>query len=189
MFSVNQPFSPTAKAGLEAQLALFTTLSQMVIENTEKIIDFNVSAARANLEKSATSTKQLLSSRDPQEGFSLMAARAGENIETAFAYTRQMAGILSATRSEFTKEIDARTAEAKRQMNILVDQMAVKAPASAETSITLMKSVINNASAGYEQWTRMMREAVAAVENQMAAATEQLSEAAAKKLNGQSVKK
>lgn len=189
MFPVDQPFFPATKASFDAQLAILTALAQATLENTEKIIDFNMKAVKANWEKSTTSTKQMLSAEDPKASLSMAAAHAQDNIEAAISYSRNMAEMVSASRNELTKKLDAQSAEFRRQISAAVDQMASKAPAGAEASIALVKSAVNTINAGYEQWTSVTRQAVAAMENQFSAVADQVSQAAAKRPNNQTGKK
>lgn len=189
MFSADQSFLPAAKANLEAQLAMFTTLSHAAIENTEKIIDFNVTTTKTNWAKSTTATKQLLSMQDSQERLSLVATRTRENIEAAISYSRSMADLVTTARNELGKELAAQTVESRRRMSAAVEQMALQAPASAEPGITLMKSALNNLNSGYEQWTNVMRQAAAAMESQLTAAADQISQATEKKPTSQTAKK
>lgn len=189
MFSENQAFFPAAKAGFEAQLAMFTALTQSAIEHTGKIIDFNVNATKAHWEKSAASTKQLLSTQDPQERLSLVKNHAQENLQAAISYGRYMADLASTSRNEFTKEFEARSAESRRNISAAVDQMALKAPAGAEAGFALVKSAINNINAGYEQWTKAVQQAAAAMENQITAAADQVSQTAEKKPTSQAARK
>src|SRR5690349_17783441 len=103
MFTVPEQFSTAAKANFEAQLALFTTLTGKAFDSVEKIVDLNLNVAKASLEDSSITAKQLLSVKDPQEFFSLTAAQAQPAAAKAIAYGRHLAGIATATQAEFAR--------------------------------------------------------------------------------------
>ena len=93
MFSIPEQFSSATKSNLEAQFALFSSLTGKAFEGIEKIVELNLTAAKATLEESTAAAKQLLAAKDPQEFFSLTAAQAQPSAEKAIAYGRQALGI------------------------------------------------------------------------------------------------
>ena len=97
MFSIPEQFSSATKTNLEAQFALFSSLTSKAFEGIEKIVELNLTAAKATLEESTAAAKQLLSAKDPQEFFSLSAAQAQPSAEKAIAYGRHLAAITSGT--------------------------------------------------------------------------------------------
>ena len=92
MFPIPEQFSNVAKANLEAQLSLLTSLTSKAFESVEKVVDLNLNVAKASLEDSAIAAKQLLGAKDPQEFFSLSAAQAQPTAAKAIAYSRHLAG-------------------------------------------------------------------------------------------------
>ena len=49
MFSIPEQFSSATKASLDAQFALFTSLTGKAFESIEKIVELNLTAAKATL--------------------------------------------------------------------------------------------------------------------------------------------
>ena len=103
MFAIPEQFSNATKANFESQFAIFSSLTSKAFEGVEKLIELNMTAAKASLEESSIATRQLLSAKDPQEFFSLTAAQAQPNAEKALSYSRQVAAIAAGTQAEFTK--------------------------------------------------------------------------------------
>ncbi len=173
MFTVPEQFSAATKANFETQLAMLNALTAKAFESVEKVIELNVNAARASFEESSEAARQLLTAKDAQEFFSLSAAQAQPNAEKALAYGRHLAGIASTTQAEFAKTAEVQVAEATRKVSTLVDEVTKNAPAGSENAIAIFKSMIGNASAGYEQFTRTAKQAVDTIEANLTTATSQ----------------
>jgi hypothetical protein len=58
------------------------------------------------------------------------------------------------------------------------------APAGSETYVSALKTVISNANAGYEQFSKTSKQAAEAIESNVNAAVAQFTQAASKAANG-----
>lgn len=183
MFSFQEQFSAATKSNFEAQIAVFTALTNKAFESVEKVIDLNLNAAKASLAESAANAQQLMSAKDPQEFFSLSAAQAQPNAEKLLAYSRHLAGIASSTQAELSKLAETQIAESNRKIIALVEDASKNAPAGSENAIAFVKSALGNASAGYEQLTKTTKQAVEAMEFNMNNAATQITQAASKAAN------
>ena len=180
MFSIPEQFSNATKANFEAQFAIFSTLTNKAFEGVEKFVDLNLTAAKASLEESSATTKQLLAAKDPQEFFSLATAQAQPSAEKTIAYGRHLATIATSTGAEFSKAAETQIAETNRKVISLVEEVSKNAPAGTENAVALFKSAIGNASAGYEQFTKTAKQAVESLESNLNAAVGQFTAATAK---------
>ncbi|NVM75347.1 phasin family protein [Duganella sp. SG902] len=180
MFSIPEQFSNATKANFEAQFAIFSTLTNKAFEGVEKFVDLNLTAAKASLEETSSTAKQLLAAKDPQEFFSLATAQAQPSAEKTIAYGRHLATIATSTGAEFSKAAETQIAETNRKVISLVEEVSKNAPAGTENAVALFKSAIGNASAGYEQFTKTAKQAVESLETNLNAAVNQFSAAAAK---------
>ena len=181
MFSIPEQFSNATKANLESQFALFSSLTNKAFEGVEKVVDLNLTAAKASLEESSAAAKQLLAAKDPQEFFTLTAAQAQPTAEKAIAYGRHLASIASGTTAEFSKAAEVQIAETNRKVISLVDEVSKNAPAGTENAVALFKSALNNANAGYEQFTKSAKAAAETLEANVNAAVNQFASAATPK--------
>ena len=180
MFSIPEQFSTATKSNLDAQFAMFSSLTSKAFEGIEKMVDLNLTAAKSSLEESSAAAKQLLSAKDAQEFFSLTAAQAQPAAEKAVAYGRHLAAIASGTQAEFSKAAESQIAETNRKVISLVDEVTKNAPAGSENAVAMLKSAMGNASAGYEQFTKTSKQAAEAIETNLASAVNQFSQAAEK---------
>jgi phasin family protein len=181
MFSIPEQFSTATKANLEAQLALYSSLASKAFEGVEKIVALNLTAAKATLEESTATARQLLAVKDAQEFFSLTTAQAQPTAEKAVAYGRHLASIASGTQAEFSKAAETQISETNRKVISLVEEVSKNAPAGSENAVAMLKSAIGNANAGYEQFTRTAKQAAETIEANLATAVNQFSQATARK--------
>ncbi|MES2130263.1 MAG: phasin family protein [Pseudomonadota bacterium] len=180
MFAIPEQFSNATKANFEAQFAMFSSLTSKAFEGVEKLVDLNITAAKASLEESQAAARQLLSAKDPQEFFSLSAAQAQPTAEKAISYGRQLASIAAGTQAEFSKAAESQIAETNRKVVALVDEVTKNAPAGSENVVAAIKASIGNANAAYEQVTKTTKQAVEAMENNVNSAVSQFTQAAQK---------
>jgi phasin family protein len=180
MFAIPEQLSNATKANLNAQLNVFAALSGKALESVEKVVDLNMSVVRASLEETSTTVKQLLTARDPQEFFSLSAAQVQPAAQKAVSYGRHLAGIASSAQAEFTKAADEQITETNRKVIAFVEDVAKNAPAGSESAIALVKTFVGNANAGFEQLSKVTKQAIEAVESNLAVAADQIVQATEK---------
>jgi len=163
MFPIQDQISVATKANLEANLALYTTLTNKTLESVEKLFALNIMAARTSMEESQAATRQILSAKDPQEFLSLVAAQAKPNFDKAVAYGGHLTSIANSTQAEFTKAAESQFAQFTRNLTELVEDAAQKAPVGSDNAIAILKTAMSNASSTYEQITKTAKQAVEAV--------------------------
>jgi phasin family protein len=176
MFATQEQFSSAAKANLEAQFNAASDLASKAFATITQLIDLNISTAKASLEHSTATAQQLLSARDPKEFFTLSAAQTQPAAEKLLAYSRSVATIASATQAEIVKSAEAQVADATRKVNTLIDGLVVNAPAGSENAVAMLKSALNNASSGYEQLTRSVKQATETMEDNFSKASKQFTQ-------------
>jgi phasin family protein len=180
MFAIPEQFSALTKAQLDAQIEMLTSFSNKAFAGIEQVINLNLNLVKASFEESAATSKQLLSATDVQEFFAVTTAQAQPNAQKAIAYGRNLAGIASAAQAEFGKAAQAQIAENSRKVIELVDGVAKNAPAGTENAFALMKSAVGNVNAGYEQLNMSAKQAVEAMQTNVAVAVNQFSQTAEK---------
>ena len=180
MFAIPEQFSNATKANFESQFAIFSSLTAKAFESVEKLVELNLTAAKASLEESTATTRQLLAAKDPQEFFAMSAAQVQPTAEKAISYGKQVAAIAAGTQAEFTKAAETQIAETNRKVISLVDEVSKNAPAGSENIVAAFKASLGNANAGYEQLTKTAKQATQAMETNVSAAVTQFTQAAQK---------
>jgi phasin family protein len=180
MFSIPEQFSAAAKTNLESQIALLTALTGKAFESVEKVIELNMTVAKAALEESTSNVRQLLAAKDAQEFIALSTSQTQPNAEKAASYGREVMTIVSGLQAEVTKAAENQMGEHSRKFASLVEEVSKSAPAGSENVVAFMKTAIANANAGYEQMTKSTKQAVEAMGTNINAAAAQMSQAASK---------
>ncbi|QBE61849.1 phasin family protein [Pseudoduganella lutea] len=180
MFSIPEQFSNATKTTFQSQLAIFSTLTGKAFEGIEKLVDLNLTTAKASLDNSSSTAKQLLSAKNPQEFFALGTAQAQPAAEKAVAYGRQASSIVAATAAEFTKVAKEQALETNNKVISLVNQVSRNAPAGSEKAVAFFKSAMGGADAGYRQLTKATKQASDVIEGNVNAAVEQFTSAVKK---------
>lgn len=179
-FFAPEQLSAATKASMEAQFSLMNTIANKAFENIEKIIELNMSAAKASLEEANATTKQLLSAKDPQEFLTLASTQTQPNAEKIMAYARHLSNIASQAQAEITETTETQISETSQKVLSLIDELTKNAPAGSEHATAFIKSAINNTNATYEQLSKITKQASEALENNVNSTVGQFTKAASK---------
>ncbi|MDF3036516.1 MAG: phasin family protein, partial [Paucimonas sp.] len=163
MFNVQDQISVATRSSIEAQAGLLSSMATKTFESLERLTILNLNAAKASLEESSATLRQVLAAKDPQEVMSLTASQAQPTLEKALSYGRHVANIASSAQIELTKAAESQAADVGRKFSKLVDDTAKVAPPGSENLITLVKASIETSNAGFEQWSRMTQQAIEAM--------------------------
>ena len=180
MSSISDQLAAAAKAHFEAQLALINALTNAAFKDAEKVIELNASTTKASLEGVSDAVKQIGTAKDPQELLSAATAKLQPTAEQALEYSHHLAEIAASMHAEFAQAAEMQVAETTRALAALIDEASREAPAGAEHMVAMMKALVNNANAGFEQLAKNAKQAVEALQTSMETATSQIAQAAEK---------
>lgn len=164
----------TAEQVLAANKANVETLFGLTgkaYEGVEKLVELNLSTAKAMLAESANQAQTVLGVKDAQELLALQTTLLQPLGEKAASYGREVYDIAAATGAEFGRAFEAQFAEAQKKFLDIVDSTAQNAPAGSETAVALMKSAVATASNVLETAQKSAKQAVAMAESNFKAAT------------------
>lgn len=184
MFTNPEQFANATKALFEFQLETFNSLTNKAVQGVEQVVALNMATAKSQMAEGIAAGKEISQAKDPKEALSLAAAKAQPGMAGAAAYNQQLGGIIAEIREEFTRAADAHVAEAKSNLSALIYDVTKNVRPGSENAVQIVKTAIDNAFAGYEQVTKATKQAVEAVETQIAKASaivEQATPKAAKK--------
>jgi phasin family protein len=159
-------------ASNKATLETLFGLTTKAFEGVEKMVELNVTAAKAALAESADHAKASLSVKDAQEFMALQAGMIQPLAEKTAAYSRHLYDIASGAGAEFTKNVEAQTAEAQKKILGLVDTASKNAPAGSESAVAMMKSAVAAANNAFESVQKSVKQATEMAEKNFAAASE-----------------
>jgi len=172
MFTNPEQFANATKALFEFQLETFNALTSKAVQGVEQVVALNMATAKSQLEDGLATGKEISQAADPKAAMSLAAAKLQPGVAGANAYNQQLGVIIAEIREEFTRAADAHVAEAKSNLSALIYDVTKNVRPGSENAVEIVKTAIDNAFSGYEQVTKATKQAVQAVEAQIAKASE-----------------
>jgi phasin family protein len=154
----------------ESQAAL-VDLAARSLECMEKHIDLNLKAAKANLADATHAAHQLLTVKDLPELSSTVQSVATPNVSKAASYGRNVYNINAEAAAEFAKLVEARIAEANKQMATALNDLSKNAPAGTEGMVAMMKSAFAASNSAFDAINKATKQVVEMVETNVDAAT------------------
>ena len=163
-------------AAHKANVETLFGLTAKAFEGVEKLVELNLSAAKAALDESSNSTQAVLSVKDAQELVAMQANLFQPLAEKTAAYSRHLYDIASGTGGEFTKALETQTAAAQKQFAHLIDTAAQNAPAGSEQAVAMM-----TATTAFESVQKAVKQATDLAESNLASVTQSAAPKTAKK--------
>jgi phasin family protein len=157
----------TAEQVLASQKATIETLFGLTgkaFEGVEKLVELNLSAAKAAMAEAAQTTKLALSAKDPQELVALQTSLMQPAAEKAAAYGRYVYEIAASTGAEVSRVAEAQAAEAQAKFMAIVDTAVKNAPAGTENGVALIKSAVAAANNAIETAQKAAKQAAEVAE-------------------------
>jgi len=168
-------------ASHKASLETLFGLTHKAFEGMEKLVELNVQASKAALSESASHTQAMLSVKDAQELMALQAGLMQPLADKAAAYSRHLYDIANGTTAEFSKAVEAQTAEMQAKFAGLVDNATQNAPAGSETAVAVMKNAVAAANQAYETVQKAVKQASEMAEANLNSVTNAAAKTSAKK--------
>ena len=159
-------------------------LTGKALEGVEKLIELNLSTAKAALGEAAQTTRLALSAKEPHELVTLQASLLQPAAENAAAYGRNMYDIAASTGAEVTRVAEAQSAEAQAKLLAIVDMAVKNAPAGTENGVALVKSALAAATHAIETAQKAARHAAEVAETNFKAMSSTAVRAAKKAKRG-----
>ncbi|NVM77256.1 phasin family protein [Duganella sp. SG902] len=170
MFTNPEQFANVTKALFEFQLETFNTLTSKTVQGVEQVIALNLQTAKSQLEDNLSAGKAISQASDPKAALQRAADQIQPGVAGAAAYQQQLGDIIAEIREEFTRAADAHVTEAKNNLSALIHDVTKNVRPGSENAVQIVKTAIDNAFAGYEQVTKATKQAVEAVEAEIAKA-------------------
>jgi len=155
----------------KASVDHFLAFHEAVFNGFEKLVDLNLKVARASLDEAVQKTQEALEVKDVQEAVNFTSGLVQPNVDKVAAYGKNVYDIVAGLQSSLTKLTEEQIAQAQRQMDDTIEQLAKNAPTGSEGAVALMKSSLATATSAYESAAKVARQASDAAESNIAAAT------------------
>jgi len=146
-------------ASQKANVETLLGLTSKAFEGVEKIVELNLTASKAALAESGEHAKALLGVKDAQELIALQSSLLQPLAEKTAAYSRRLYEITQGTSGEFSKALEAQTAEAQQKFASMVDAATRHAPAGSEAAVAVLKNSVATATHALDSVQKAVKQA------------------------------
>ena len=155
MIYSQDPFAAFQKNSLD----VFAGLTHKSFAGFEKLVDLNMTAAKAVVAESMANLQALAGAKDAQAVLALHSASIQPLAEKSASYSRHLYDIASGTGAELGKAFESQATDAQKAFANLVDSAAKNAPAGSETAVAVMKSAVSAANNAFESVQKAVKQA------------------------------
>lgn len=127
----------------QANVQAFEGFSTKAFSSVEKLVELNMATTKAIMGESFSHVNALASVNDAQELMALQAGFVQPVAEKTAAYFKHVQTIAANSGAEFTKAVEAKTAEAQKTFDEALEKMAKNAPAGTEGAVAALKSALS----------------------------------------------
>ena len=146
-------------ASQKANVETLFGLTNKAFEGIEKLLELNVAASKAAMSDMSEHSQAMLSAKDAQELLALQASLFQPLAEKAAAYSRHLYDIAQGTGAEFSKNLEAQTAETQQKFTAMLEDATKNAPAGSEAALTVMKTAVAAANSAVESMQKAVKQA------------------------------
>lgn len=176
MNTTAEQFIATNKANLQA-LQGFTT---QAFAGIEKLVELNLAASKAALGESFNHVQAVLGAKDAQQLLALQSGLVKPLTEKSAAYVQHVQTIVTGGGAEFTKAVEAKTAEAQKAFDSVLENLTKNAPAGSETAVAAFKNALTSGQNAFESAQAQAKKALATAQANFTAAATQTADAVKK---------
>jgi phasin family protein len=159
-------------ASNKANLNNLFGLSNQAFAGMEKLVELNLTAARAALTESADHAKAVLAAKDPQEFMALQTNFLQPLAEKSAAYSRHIYDIASGTTTELSKAFEGKAAEGQQAVTAYIETALKNAPAGSEQAVAFFKQAVSASNTAVETVQKAVKQATDIAETNLQAAAD-----------------
>lgn len=135
-------------------------IASLSIENAEKLVKLNLSAAKAALAQSVEGAQAAASVKDVQELFAIRAKFAEVGVQSALGYSRTLYELSSEAQAEFSALAEEAWASYTKGIASWVEKASKAAPAGSDVAVNALKSTFAASTAAFDQFQKATKQVV-----------------------------
>ena len=155
MYANAEQFAAAGKAGLNA----FVSAASTGFAGFEKLVELNVSSARAIFADVEQSARAALAAKDAREFLELNAGAAQPAIEKSLAYSKEVYGILSQTQAALRAAAEEQSAAAQKEFGAILEKALKSAPPGTESAVAALRQGVAAATSAYDNAAKIAKQA------------------------------
>lgn len=154
MYSIPDQLSALNKSNVDAMVAFFGITST----GAERLLDFQIKAAKAAIGDAVHSVRTVSSIKDPQQWAQIGTTLVQPSAEKLNAYARHLFAMTTETQTEITRYVDEHVSEFNKQFASMLDQAAKNGPAGSDVAVAAAKSAVAAANQAYDMFAKAGRQ-------------------------------
>lgn len=166
MFATPTQFTEFQKSQMDALYAL----SHVAFNATEKLVDLNLTAAKAAMDESANAAQSLLGARDPRDLATVGGTLAQPAMHKFVGYGSNLFNIVSNASAEWRRVIETQIADGSRATQF-IEFATRNAPAGSEPMVSMFKNALAAYNTAYDSLSSATKQAFDMAESNLASAT------------------
>ena len=174
MYNPTEQFAEFNKTSV-AQATKFAALN---LENTEKLVRFNLGAAKAVFAQSVEGAQAVASVKDVQDLLSLRTKIAEAQVQSAVGYSRHLYELATEAQAGYSALAEEAFGVYTKGMAAWVDKASKSAPAGSDVAVNAFKSTIAATTAAFDQFQKASRQVVSMADANVRAAAATATKAA-----------
>jgi phasin family protein len=156
MYNATEQFADIGKVNY----ANAVKLASLSLENTEKIVKLNLTAAKAALVQGVESAQAVASVKDVQELVALRAKFTEAGVQAATGYSKTLYELASEAQAEYTAFAEEAWATYTKGVAAFVDKASKAAPAGSDVGFNAFKSTFAASTAAFDQFQKATKQVV-----------------------------
>jgi phasin family protein len=130
------------------------------MDNAEKLVKLNLSAAKSALAQSIENAQAVASAKDVQDIFALRAKLAESGMQSALAYSRHLYELASEAQAEYSAVSEEVWSGVTKGVAQWVDTATKSAPAGSDVAVNAFKSTVAATTAAFDQFQRATKQVI-----------------------------
>jgi phasin family protein len=161
----------------KANVARTTKLAAIALENAEKLLKLNLTAAKVAFAQGVDRASEVATIKDGQELFALPTRYAEAGIQNAVGYSRNLYEISSEAQTQYSLVAKEAFDGYAKGFASWVDNASASAPAGSEIAFKAFKSSVAATSAAFDQFEKASKQVVGFADASMRAAAANVAKA------------
>ena len=142
----------------KANIAQATKLAALALENAEKLVKLNMSAAKIVLAQGVEGAQAAAAIKDIQQLFALNATMAEASVQAALGYSKTLYELATEAQAQYTTLVEESQARFTKGAAAWVDQASKSAPAGSEATVNALRQGIAASTAAFDQFNKASKQ-------------------------------
>jgi phasin family protein len=177
MYNASEQFAEMSRTNVEQA----TRFAALTMENTEKLINLNMNAAKAAIAHGIEGASAVASVKDVKELFSLPSKYAESGVQYTLGFSRGLYEVVATAQAQYSALAEEALAGYTKGLASWVEKASESAPAGSDVAFSAMKSTVAATTAAIDQFQKATKQVVNLADASVRAAADNASRATSAK--------